>query len=138
MHQGSADAYEINNSTDMNGRNLLLAALTDGKDNIVETLIKIPQVDVSASIPVLGLNIFHFLGKIKSYELRDEIIKKAKASKIALNDQVDVNGNSALHYACYYRDEHLINLLVKNGGDVNGVNNFGVTPLHMSLLAFNT
>lgn len=49
-----------------------------------------------------------------------------------INDK-DRNGNTALHYAIYYKNYKLMELLVNNGADVNVQDNNGSTPLHLAI-----
>ena len=50
----------------------------------------------------------------------------------------DKFGNSPLHYAAFKRNLTMCHMLVEVAHlDVNAPNNFGCTPLHMSLFSFN-
>jgi len=47
----------------------------------------------------------------------------------------DNKGNEPVHYASWHRNKHLVELLIKNGADINCQNNDGNSPLHLSCAA---
>lgn len=73
------------------------------------------------------------LARITDADQINELIKNT--SKFEL----DKNGNSPLHYAAFKRNLPLVKALIQSGKkvNINQLNKFGVSPLHLSLLAFN-
>ncbi|KAJ3652753.1 hypothetical protein Zmor_018690 [Zophobas morio] len=76
-----------------------------------------------------GTSPFHLACKYASFAI-SEILLGRGANK---ND-VDRNGNTALHYASSsnYTNTGLINLLLDSGLEVNSVNNYGASPVHLA------
>ena len=59
------------------------------------------------------------------------ITKLLKGSvKIDINDIVDENGNTLLHFAVDYDNLKIVKYLIEHGAEVNVKNNEGYTPLY--------
>lgn len=58
------------------------------------------------------------------------------ASKDIINHKDD-EGNTALHYACLYKNELAVEELLKKGANINAVNNKYYTPLMYLLIAYD-
>ena len=52
-------------------------------------------------------------------------------------ENIDSNGWSALHHACYKGDYQATLLLISSGANVNSFSNFKKTPLHLAALNNN-
>ncbi|CAB0038092.1 unnamed protein product [Trichogramma brassicae] len=52
--------------------------------------------------------------------------------KIQVNARNNMN-QTPLHLSLHYRNRHLVEFLLRRGADPNVVDNYGLTPLHMSL-----
>ncbi|PRP81638.1 ankyrin repeat-containing protein [Planoprotostelium fungivorum] len=57
-------------------------------------------------------------------------VQRLLDSGISVNARDDCNGSTALHFACLKGARQVIEVLVKNGADVNVRNDRGVTPLY--------
>ena len=49
----------------------------------------------------------------------------------------DINGNTALHYAVFHKNEEITRLLVASLATVNAQNFYGDTPMHVAMMAKN-
>lgn len=53
----------------------------------------------------------------------------------ALNHLMDINGDTAMHWAAYKGHADLIRLLVYSGASLQKPDHFGSTPLHLACLS---
>ncbi len=89
-------------------------------------------------------NINHISDCLDETLLSSMIAKKCPLEKITqfmarfVAMKADINmkkyeGKSALHFAAYKSDDHVMNLLLDNGADINLRCNFGATPLFQAV-----
>lgn len=51
---------------------------------------------------------------------------------------LDYKGGTALHWACFYGNEHVVNFLVSLNVEINAQDFEGLTPLHLAVLSGNS
>ena len=48
-----------------------------------------------------------------------------------INDPVNLNKDTLLHFAVYHKKTMVVNFLIEQGADKNQKNNFGITPMDL-------
>ncbi len=72
-----------------------------------------------------------FLAALASDDIN--VLKGMIKQNIDLNKS-DRAGRTPLHWACYYVNPGIMQVLLDNGADVNAVNNIERTPLHLAVI----
>jgi ankyrin repeat protein len=76
----------------------------------------------------------HLLSQEKYFSAADKEIIKLLIFYGVLIDLKDNQGNTALNIACSYGVLSMVNILLKNGANINSQNNIGMTSLHGAVL----
>ena len=115
---------------DEDGRTLLHCAAGEGQIKVVELLIKrgcrIDPVDRNGCTP---LDYATACSHLQTVPLLKQQLNEPWEEQYVV-DSVDSQGRSALHFAAAFGDINLIEMLVKQGLDVNIGDDEGWTPLH--------
>ena len=80
---------------------------------------------------------------ITDLHLRAALNRRDRLKKALAEEDIDVNirdrsGNSPLHYAAYFNNVEIIDILHVAGADLDAQNNKGQTPLHFAYHAKST
>ncbi|CAF0899713.1 unnamed protein product [Adineta ricciae] len=118
------------NALDANNRNCLFYALSSGNDKLVQLLIdnnvKINIQDVIGDTP-LHLAVQH---PTNACQLTKCLLSKPESKEIINESAAD--GMKPLLLAANFQQADIVYLLLKNGADINGVNNEQQTALHLA------
>ena len=137
----------VNIAKAVSGFTVLFYAMQNitSSDNVVKGLIGYGGADVKHR-NFLGKSPLHYAARPLTHvssSLRETLLVSWQNKvKLLLQNNAEVNaqdlfGNSPLHDAAVYCDQHLIQILISNGANVNLRNKFGATPLHMLCLNFD-
>jgi len=124
----------INNGVDVNMKNergeipLIISCEKENLNSIINLIRNGAKTDISNSTGTSLLGIICKTESKKSLEIISYLIEK---EKIDINFK-DKNGNTPLLIACYFRNNKVIQKLIKNGTNTNIQNVFGDTPLIIS------
>lgn len=126
--------YLISKGADVNAKTnknetLLFYAVGGNKLDIVEYLVEKQGMDVNARDKEMNTPIFSSV-KLPNVKIMKYLIKKGADVKVQ-----NIKGETPLHRACYYRfgrSHDDIDLLVKNGVDINAKTKEGKTALDYS------
>lgn len=111
------------NGRDAQGRSALEVALRESSSKAVDTLLKLPVVDVNSvnAADESPLMLAALMGQLDA------------ANKLAARGaRINKSGWTPLHYACSGPDEGVIAWLLKRGADINARSPNGSTPLMMA------
>lgn len=102
-------------------------------------MINSRTLDITARKEKSHLTALHLIASlIKDENTLKDIFKNIDKTKLMTEDR---NGNTPLHYAAFARNIAMTTLLCeslkKDKSYINKANTFGVTPFHLSLLAFD-
>ena len=116
--------------SDDDGRTLLHCAACEGQIKVVELLIKrgclIDPVDKNECTP---LDYATACGHVQTVQLLKQQLNEPRGEQYFI-DSKDSQGRSVLHYAAASGDIHVIEMLAKQGLDVNIGDDKGLTPFH--------
>jgi len=84
-----------------------------------------------------GHSILYTPIKYNYKDILEILLKNTNLAGIPLIDIVDKNGNLPIHYAVYYSDEKIFNILIEYITQFNKLNNEGYSPLHLSIIKKN-
>lgn len=107
------------NSVDAKGLTLLVRAARSGKQEIVEFLLA-----SGATEDIFGAAIVGHTDKVAAFLKQDKRLVNAK----------DIGGKAALHWAAFYGQTKVIELLLAEKAEVNMLDEDGFTPLHWAAI----
>ncbi|CDW76924.1 nad(+) adp-ribosyltransferase-3 [Stylonychia lemnae] len=116
-------------------QSVMAKAIIKSQLEFIKVLIEADCLDYNLQSPNKKLSILHHLSAVQDKEIIEQALKTKR--KLFVN-QKDAHGNTPLHYAAFYRNQNYIKLLLDHLlAEPNSQNNYGYTPLHMSLFAFD-
>lgn len=117
------------NSVDANGNPMLILAIKDRSNNVIDLLLKDPKIDVdlsnkSGETPLMIASIDGNLPLVKTLVLQNK----------ALLDHISW---TPLHYACAKGHLEVAQFLIANGASIDSMNLGNTTPLMMAVQSGN-
>jgi len=111
------------NARDANGQTALCLAVLEGSDQVIDTLLKHPQIDVDAhnNAGETALMLAALKGR---FELTSRLIARGAA--------ITQEGWNALHYAATGPEPKIVAMLLQRGAPINARSPNGTTALMMA------
>jgi len=103
------------NTADANGRTVLDCAILSGKKALVEFLLEKGATENIFAAAATG-----HADKVSEFLKQDPKLISAK----------DSSGKTPLHWAAFYGQKNVVELLLAQKADVNALDGYGFTPLH--------
>jgi ankyrin repeat protein len=124
-----------NKASDHCNKTILHYAVINKNEDMAELLLPKMTIKSITQRSISGKTVLHYASKLNCKYFIKLLLEKG----VEIINQFDNNGWTALHTALYNREvkKDLIELLLKNGADINYRSESGLTLLHYAVLSCN-
>ncbi|XP_055349680.1 transient receptor potential cation channel subfamily A member 1-like [Paramacrobiotus metropolitanus] len=113
------------NETDSKGYTLLHAAVAENEPFIIKELLKLPEVEVAATLPS-GDTALHLAVRLDHHDALHELLLSARISVDAEGN----NGKTPLHVAAALNHLECTKILIRHGASLTALSDTGEQPTH--------